>query len=76
MVIGYTEGVNKIVIITTEGKRLTKKLGVKGLNVCGNTYTYYDKYYQLHILNMEQIKTIKLYNDKQFVKDIVNKEVM
>lgn len=70
MIIGYNEGVNKIVIITNEGKRLTKNLGVKGLNICGNNYTYYDKNYQLHILNMSYIKTIKLYNDKELVEEI------
>jgi hypothetical protein len=74
MIIGYSQGVNKIVIISNEGKRITKKLGVKGLNICGEEdYTYYDIYYQLHYLDMSYIQKIKLYNDKELICELFGK---
>jgi hypothetical protein len=71
MVIGYFEGVNNIIIYTTEGKRLKRTLGVKGINkLSDNTYTYYDTSLLLHILDMRYIKYIKLYNDKKLISVI------
>lgn len=70
MVVGYFEGVNKIVIISNENKRYTRSLGVCGLNVCGSNYTYYDKNMVLHILDMKYIKKIKMYKDDVLVKEI------
>lgn len=71
MVIGYNEKVNKIVIVTTENKRITTKLSVYGLNILGNnSYSYYDTDMYLHVVNMNYVKKIKLYNDNGFVRDI------
>lgn len=71
MVIGYSEGINNIIIITTENKKLKRKLGIDGLNICGNNYTYYDTKMQLHILDTDYIKEIKLYKDKEHIASIV-----
>ena len=62
--IGYLEGVNNIIIITNEGERIKRKLGVKGINKIGKNYCYYDTALLLHIIDMKYVKTIKLYNDK------------
>lgn len=77
MIIGYNEGVNKIVIITKEGKKMTKHLAIKGLNVLyGNgdsqpDYTYYNKNDgQLHYLDMTYIDTLKLYKDKELIMEV------
>lgn len=67
MVIGWTEGVNRIVMVDNQGKRYTKKLGVKGLNICGEFYTYYDTKMQLHLIDTRKLKTLKLYKDKFLV---------
>ena len=73
MIIGYNEKVNKIVIITNDNERLVRKLGVNGLNVCGNnSYSYYDTSMLLHVINMNYVKKVKLYNDNGFVKDLVS----
>ena len=72
MVIGYFEGVNNIVIISNDNKRIRRKLSIKGLNVCGKNYTYYNMDGLLHILDMNYIKEIKLYRDKEYISSIYN----
>jgi len=68
--IGYNEGVNNIIIITNEGQRIKRKLGVKGINKIGANYCYYDTDLLLHIIDMKHVKIIKLYNDKTNVINI------
>lgn len=76
MVIGYKEGVNKIVIITTEGKKMTRHLAIKGLNVIWtdngyDNYTYYNKEDGLlHYLDMKYIEVLKLYKDKELIMEV------
>ena len=70
MAIGYKEQVNKIIITTNDGRKMLRQLGCYGLNILGKNYSYYDKYMHLHVLNMNHIKEIKLYNDKTLINVI------
>lgn len=70
MCIGYTEKVNKIIVIRYDDKPYIIHLGVYGLNICGENYSYYDKQMQLHILDTKYIKEIKLYNDKNYIYSV------
>lgn len=79
MVIGYNEGVNKIVIIDTDGKKTTQPLGIKGLNVYskanlgenGCDFSYYNANDgQLHMLDMDYIDKLQLYKDKELIYEI------
>ena len=73
MIIGYREQINKIVIIGQEGERMTKHLGIYGLNILGtNTYTYYNRSGEHHILDMHYIKELRLYHDKKLMIKITN----
>lgn len=65
--IGYNEKVNKIIIKQINGKNITSKLGVYGLNICGDNYTYYDTKMILHIINMDYVKEVKLYYDNNLI---------
>lgn len=70
MIIGYTEKVNKIVVIQKDKHKFARKLGIYGLNICGNNYTYYDTNIRLHILDTNYISEIKCYNNNLYVGSI------
>lgn len=71
MVIGYYEGVNRLVIIDNENKRHTRKLAVKGINkISDKFYTYYNMDCQVHIINMDYVKSLKLYKDKELIFEL------
>ena len=71
MIVGYQEGVNKIIVYCKDGKKFTRKLAVNGLNCYTNTYSYYNAQDGLlHILDMKYIDKIRLYKDNQFIKEI------
>lgn len=70
-VYGYKEKVNKIVVYCDNGKKLTRKLAINGINDIGSSYTYYNiQDGLLHFLDKKQITKIRLYHDNQFIMEI------
>ena len=70
MCIGYTEQVNRIIVVRDDDKKFMINLGVWGLNICGEDFSYYDKEMNLHLLHTQYIKEIKLYHDKNYIYSV------
>lgn len=71
LVVGYDEGVNRVVIKGTDGTIIKNNLGVKGLSRVGaEDFTYYDTDMQLHYIDMTYVDTLDLYNGKKLVASI------
>lgn len=71
LVVGYDEGVNRIVIKGTDGTVIKNNLGVKGLSRVGaEDFTYYDTDMQLHYIDMSYVDTLDLYNGRKLVASI------